>query len=164
MRGHLTREQKQLAFRLKAKGWSLVDIGREIGCSAPMIGLMVRDKKFRHGVPDSWSPRAGCLTIRDYEQILLGRCRGESMSAIARTLGRSPLTLTREVGANGGREHYSAWHAHQRAREEARRPKGCKLRRGPILNEASRRLKELWSPREISQRLTLNFPETQRCG
>jgi len=159
VRGHLTREQKQLAFRLKAKGWSLVDIGREIGCSAPMIGLMVRDKKFRRGVPDNWSPRAGCLTIRDREQILLGLCRGESMSAIARALGRSPSTVTREIGANGGREHYSAWHAHRRAREEARRPKRCKLRRGPLLDEVSRRLKELWSPQEIAQRLALDFPD-----
>jgi transposase, IS30 family len=159
VRGHLTREQKQLAFRLKAKRWSLVDIGREIGCSAPMIGLMVRDKKFRHGVPNNWSPREGCLTIRDREQILLGLCRGESMSVIARALGRSPSTVTREVSANGGREHYSAWHAHQRAREQARRPKCCKLRRGPLLDEVSRRLKELWSPQEIAQRLALDFPD-----
>jgi hypothetical protein len=34
-RGNLSREQKQLALRLHAKGWRLVDIAREIGCSAP---------------------------------------------------------------------------------------------------------------------------------
>lgn len=27
---------------MHAKGWRLVDIAREIGCSAPMVGLMVR--------------------------------------------------------------------------------------------------------------------------
>lgn len=38
--GHLSREQKQLALRLHAKGWRLVDIAKEIGCSAPMVGIM----------------------------------------------------------------------------------------------------------------------------
>ncbi len=50
MRGRLTHEQKQLAFRLWARGWSLVDIGREVGCTAPMVGLMVREGKFQAGV------------------------------------------------------------------------------------------------------------------
>jgi transposase, IS30 family len=155
--GHLTQEQKQLAFRLKAQGWSLVDIGREIGCSAPMIGLMVRGK-FCQGIPDQWAPRAACLTIADREQILLGLGRGESMTAIARTLGRSPSTITREVSANGDREGYSAWRAHQRARRLAMRPKPCKLLPGRLLDEVSLRLLELWSPQQVSQRLALDFP------
>jgi len=36
--GHLSTEQKQLAFRLRKRGWRLVDIAREIGCTAPMVG------------------------------------------------------------------------------------------------------------------------------
>lgn len=44
--GHLSREQKQLALRLHAKGWRLVDIAREIGCSAPMVGIMARTGHF----------------------------------------------------------------------------------------------------------------------
>ena len=68
--GHLSAEQKQLAFRLRARGWRLVDIAREIGCTAPMVGLMVRDGKHRHGVPFGWEPRSGCLTIGEREQIL----------------------------------------------------------------------------------------------
>ena len=66
--------------------------------------------------------------------------QGDSLSGIARDLGRSPSTITREVNANGGREHYSAWQAHERARGEARRPKTCKLRRGTLLTEVTRRL------------------------
>jgi transposase, IS30 family len=57
----LTHEQTQLAFRLRARGWRLVDIAREIGCTAPMVGLMVRDGRFTSGVPDQWVPRSGCL-------------------------------------------------------------------------------------------------------
>ena len=41
MAGILTHDQKQLAFRLRARGWRLVDIAREVGCPTPMVGLMV---------------------------------------------------------------------------------------------------------------------------
>jgi IS30 family transposase len=157
--GHLSAEQKELAFRLRARGWRLVDIAKEIGCTGPMIGIMVREGRHLEGAPFGWEPRPGCLTIHDREQILLGIGRNDTLSAIARSLGRSPSTISREVNANGGRDHYSAWQAHQRARVKARRPKPCKLRRGPLLKEVSRRLKELWSPEEIAQRLALEFPD-----
>jgi IS30 family transposase len=157
--GHLSAEQKQLAFRLRRRGWRLVDIAREIGCTAPMVGLMVRDGVHLDAKPFGWEPRPGCLTVAERERILMGIGRGESLSAIARSLGRSPSTITREVNANGGREHYSAWHAHERAREQARRPKPCKLRKGRLLREVSRRLEQLWSPEEIARRLVLEFPD-----
>lgn len=41
MTGIPTHEQKQLAIRLSARGWRLIDIAREIGCSAPTLGLIV---------------------------------------------------------------------------------------------------------------------------
>ena len=146
MPGILTHEQKQLAFRLRARGWRLVDIAREIGCTAPMVGLMVRAGRFTTGVPDEWEPRFGCLSILEREEILVGLRAGESLSEIAHQLGRSASTISREVAANGGREGYSAWRAHQRGRKGARRPKPCKLRSGPLCDEVARRLLELWSP------------------
>ena len=159
MAGILTHEQKQLAFRLRARGWRLVDIAREIGCTAPMVGLMVRDGRFTTGVPDEWVPRPGYLSIGEREEILVGLHAGESFSSIARGLGRVASTVSREVAANGGREGYSAWVAHQRAREAARRPKPCKLRAGRLLDEVTQRLEQLWSPDEIAQRLPLDFPD-----
>lgn len=159
MPGTLTHEQKQLAFRLRARGWRLVDVAREVGCTAPMVGLMVREGRFTIGIPDDWEPREGCLSIFEREEILVGLRVGESLSSISRRLGRSASTISREVAANGGRETYSAWTAHQRARGEARRPKPCKLRAGPLRDEVTRRLLELWSPDEIAQRLPLDFPD-----
>ncbi len=158
MAGVLTRQQKQLALRLRAQGLSLVAIARQVGCSAPMIGLMVRDGRFLSGVPDAWAPRAGRLTVMEREQILLGLARGDSMSAIARTMSRAASTITREVAANGGRDGYRAWFAHQRARAQACRPKPFKLVGGRLLEEVSRRLLQLWSPQEISGRLRSDFP------
>jgi transposase, IS30 family len=159
MAGILTHEQKQLAFRLRARGWRLVDIAREIGCTAQMVGLMVRAGRFRTGVVDDWEPRSGCLGIVEREEILVGLHAGESLTTIAGQLGRSPSTISRDVAANGGREGYSAWAAHRRARESARRPKVCKLRSGRLCDEVSRRLLELWSPDEIARRLPLDFPD-----
>jgi len=47
--GHLSAEQKELAFRLRAQGWRFADIAREIGCTAPMVGIMVRDGRHVQG-------------------------------------------------------------------------------------------------------------------
>ena len=159
MAGILTHDQKQLAFRLRGRGWRLVDIAREIGCTAPMVGLMVRDGRFTTGVADQWEPRVGCLGIIEREEILVGIRAGNSLTIIARGLGRAPSSISREVAANGGRAGYSAWHAHQRAREKARRPKPCKLRAGRLLDEVAERLKQLWSPQEIAQRLRMDYPD-----
>lgn len=159
MRGHMTNEQKQLAFRLKAQGLSLAEIGRQVGCTGPMVGLMVRAGKFRTGLPDEWKPRAGRLTIRDREQILVGLHRGAPLAAIARSLSRPTSTISREIAANGGRDGYAAWRAHQRARARARRPKPFKLQRGPLLREVARGLTGLWSPQQVSRRLRLDYPD-----
>ena len=70
--GHLSREQKQLALRLHGKGWRLVDIAKEISCSAPLVGIMARTGRHLDARPFGWEPRQGCLTIDEREQILLG--------------------------------------------------------------------------------------------
>ena len=70
--GHLSREQKQLALRLHSKGWRLIDIAREIGCTAPMVGRMAREGRHLDGKPFGWEPREGHLTVFDREEILVG--------------------------------------------------------------------------------------------
>lgn len=151
--GHVSTERKRTAFRLKAKGWRLLDIAREIGCTAAMVGLMVRERRHLDAKPFGWELRSGCLTIDEREEILIGIHEGDALSKIARQLGRSPSTICREVNANGGREQHSACKAHMRARAQSRRPKPFKLHAGRLLDEVSRRLLELWSPDEISNRL-----------
>jgi hypothetical protein len=88
MVGNFIHEQKQLALRLRARGWQLVDVAREIGCTAPMVGLMAREGRFTKGIPDQWEPRPGCLGIAEREEILAGLHAGKSLSAIARHLCR----------------------------------------------------------------------------
>ena len=157
--GHLSREQKQLALRLHGKGWRLVDIAKEIGCSAPMVGVMARSGRHLDAKPLGWKPRQGCLTIDEREQILLGINRGDTFTAIAGQLGRTVSTISREVKRGGGRCEYSAWRAHERARQQTRRPKPFKLRPGRLLEEVASRLEQLWSPDEIAVRLRLDHAD-----
>ncbi|WP_432489302.1 IS30 family transposase [Kineococcus sp. SYSU DK018] len=162
MAGVLTTTQKQLAIRLHAHGLSLVEIARQIGCTPPMVGLMVREKRFLSGVEDSWAPRAGRLSIDERERILIGVRAKESFRAIASALGRSPSTVSREVNVNGGREAYRAWGGHVRAREQTRRPKAFKLIAGPLLAEVTSCLEQWWSPQEIAGRLRRDFPDDEQ--
>lgn len=138
--GHLSWEQKQLAFRLHARGWRLIDIAREVGCTAPMVGKMAREGRHLDGKPFGRDPRPGCLAVEEREQILLGLSRGDTFTAIARSLGRAVSTVSGEVERGGGRAGYSAWRAHERAREQSRRPKPFKLASGRLLDEVARRL------------------------
>ena len=43
-----------------------------------------------------------CLTFSEREEIAVGRAGGDSMRAIARRLGRSPSTISRELQRNAG--------------------------------------------------------------
>jgi IS30 family transposase len=155
----LTQRQKETAFRLRAEGVYLQDIAHQLDCDQSCVSLVVRSRRSPFGVADPWTPRSGRLSVDERERILTGLALAQSLSSIARSLGRSPSTITREVKANGGREHYSVWKSHHRARDQTRRPKPAKLCRGPLLTEVSKRLVQLWSPKEISKRLRLIYPD-----
>jgi IS30 family transposase len=153
----MTREQKQMARRLKAKGLTLKEIARDLSCSLALVTASVYVQRPDVGVPDRWAPAPGRISAEEREEILLGLARGESMSAIARSLGRAPSTITREVAANGGADGYGAWRGHCRAATSSRRPKPAKLDHPPLVRQVSTWLEALWSPQEISERLRLDF-------
>jgi len=68
-----------------------------------------------------------CLCFSEREEIALARARGDSVRAIARRLGRSPSTVSRELRRNADRRGYRATTAHALAYERASRPKPAKL-------------------------------------
>jgi transposase, IS30 family len=88
----------------------------------------------------------------------------ESFAVIARRLAKAVSTISREVAANGGRSCYRAWRAHQRVREQARRPTLCKLADPGLATQVSCWLAEWWSPVQIAGRLRIQFPHDPRCG
>jgi IS30 family transposase len=158
MRPHLTVEQRQLALRLKARGLSLREIGPQVGCSHQGVALVVRHASRRPLRHDWWVPGPGRLTLADREEITIGLHDGDSFTAIAGRLGKAVSTVSREVGANGGRDGYRAWRAHQRAREQARRPKTPKLACPRLADQVGTWLHEWWSPVQISRRLRIEHP------
>lgn len=159
MAAHMTREQRQLAFRLKASGKTLREIARAVGVGHSRLHVVLKGQTIREGRPDTWSPAPGKLSMAEREEILLGLDRGESLRSIARRLKRSPSTVSREVAANGGRGSYRIWPAHQRARACTRRPKAAKLDDPVLCEKVTSWLEEFWSPDEISRRLRREFPD-----
>jgi len=102
-----------------------------------------------------------CLSFAEREEIALARAGGESMRAIARGLGRSPSTISRELARNAGRTGgYRATTAHALAYERASRPKPAKL----VVNRRLRArveedLRRRYSPEQIAGRLRRQFPD-----
>ena len=91
------------------------------------------------------------LSLSEREEIsrwLSMRC---SLRSIARHLGRSPSTISREVQRNGGADRYRAARSDQAAWDRARRPKLCKLACRPFLRRTvSTLLQRQWSPEQVA--------------
>ena len=158
MAKRFTADEQSQARRLAAEGKRLQDIAKVMGRSLSGVWVQVTEIKKASVASDPWQPRPDRLQDHEREKIAVGLGRGESLTSIAKELGRSPSTVTREVAANGGRQHYRAFDAHQRARRCARRPKAAKLEHGPLVEQVTTWLEELWSPKEISGRLTREHP------
>ncbi|MGB3185173.1 MAG: IS30 family transposase [Ornithinimicrobium sp.] len=100
------------------------------------------------------------LSFGEREEIALGRAGGESIRSIARRLGRSPSTISRELARNNdGKGANRATTAHPLAYERASRPKRAKL----VTNVALRKWVELdltkkYSPEQIAGRLREDYP------
>ena len=156
---HLSGEERRLARRLRDQGKTFREIGAAIGCSRQTAhGAVARPSKRTLPSP-LWRPPAGRLTLADREEISFGVRSGATFTAIARGLGRSVSTVSREIAANGGCRDYRAWRAHQRAEQRSKRPKPRKLDHQPLLDQVSVWLGEWWSPKAIAGRLRLEFPD-----
>jgi transposase, IS30 family len=155
---HLSVEQRQLALRLRARGLSLRQIGPQAGCSHEQVRIIVRRAPRRPVRQDDWVPGPGRLTLADREEISIGLQAGQSFTMIAARPGKAVSTVSREVAASGGRAGYRAWRAHQRARQQARRPRTPKLACPELAARVAGWLEQWWSPVQISRRLRIEHP------
>jgi transposase, IS30 family len=151
------RERGEIERRLAA-GEAQLEVAAAVGCDPRTIfRWIVRTGGLRQ---QERRRAARFLSLAEREEIVLGVAAGETAASIARRLGRSVSTVTRELERNGGRALYRAGRAEVRALERARRPKRAKLASCPRLRaEVERRLLERWSPQQIAARLRLDFPE-----
>jgi len=153
MAARLTAEQRCLARRLRGQGWPLRRIAAQVGGSHEAVRLVERDGRVGTGRPGEWSLGPRRLTLAEREEISLGLERAETFTTIAMRVGRVVSSVSREVAANGGRDGYRAWRAHQRARERTRRPKTPKLAGRRLAHQVEVWLREcVVAPRDRSPR------------
>jgi IS30 family transposase len=102
------------------------------------------------------------LTLAEREVISRGITARQSARSLAKLLGRSPSTVSREVSRNGGHDRYRATLADESAWARARRPKCCKLANSPRLRQAvAGKLRLDWSPEQIAGWLKRTYPEDE---
>lgn len=102
------------------------------------------------------------LSIKERESIWEYRIKGKSIREIAKQLGRSPSTVSRELRRNQGKQGYrpstaqEQYHA-RRIRSRRRRI----LCQGPLRDTVVRLLtQQQWSPEQIAERLSLERGES----
>ena len=110
---------------------SLKAIGRAFGKPSSSIYFQVAPHGGIRPAPRRRSRLA--LTLAEREEISRGVASARSMRSMARLLGHSPSTVSREIKRNGGYDRYRAAVANEKARVRARRPKRCKLANDPRL-------------------------------
>jgi IS30 family transposase len=102
------------------------------------------------------------LTLAEREVISRGVTARRSARSIAKLLGRSPSTVSREMNRNGGCERYRATVADENAWARSRRPKCCKLAINSRLRQAvARKLRLDWSPEQVAGWLKRTHPEDE---
>ena len=112
------------------------------------------------------------MTKKTYQQlseserhaIALGLQQKQSLSAMARALGRSKSTISRECSRNGGGNGYVSKFAQQRSdRRRIHTRPGPKLHReGSLFKFVCDHLRQHWSPQQIAGELKRLHPNNKR--
>jgi len=155
-----TNAQRQELWDRYQRGESLNAIARALGKRSSSIYNHLRPTGGIRPVPRKRSRLA--LTLVEREEISRGLVAQQSIREIARTLGRAPSTVSREVRRNGGYSRYRAVEADKCSWDRGRRPKRCKL----ALNErlarlVAAKLKMNWSPEQIAGWLKAEYPRDE---
>lgn len=154
---HYTESQKRLMWDRWQRGESLQQIAQLFDRNHSSIQRILAETG---GIRLAPRHRAGrVLSTIEREEISRGLVAGESIRAIATRLHRAPSTISREIRRNGGSAPYRASQADQRAWDNARRPKVCKLARHRVLARlVAVKLQRQWSPEQIAGWLKRTYP------
>lgn len=106
------------------------------------------------------------LSLLERQRIATLHRQGLSMREIARRLGRSASTISRELARNSAVHDVGGYDgdlAHSRARERLERPRGGRMAAEPGLRQAVQaKLRLEWSPEQIAAWLRAEFPDRPR--
>ena len=142
-------------------------------------GLTVREAAARAGVSESqgmqWFGQAGGvappvpsvdavayrrLSFAERENIAIWHAQEVGVREMARRLGRSPGTVSKELARNSGRREYRASTANVKAEDRATRARAGKLATNLMLRRyVQDKLEQHLSPEQIAGRLRVDFPD-----
>lgn len=135
-----TEREKTLLWERWHQGDGLREIVRLLERGPSSISKVLQRTGGIQPPARSRSSRGLCFGER--ESISRGLASGKSYRTIATEINRSPSTVSREVGRNGGRVRYRATAADQATWDRALRPKVCKLaQRAKLVKAIARKLK-----------------------
>jgi IS30 family transposase len=151
------RQKAELWERWK-RGQCVADIARALGRrnKSGVYRILAHDGGI---APLPRRRAATSLRLEEREEISRGIATGRSIRLIARDLGRSPSTVSREIRRNGGSQGYRASRADRSAWDRALRPKPCRLAHyAPLRWRVAQKLALQWSPVQIAGWLKQQFP------
>jgi transposase, IS30 family len=167
----LGRRGRKRQLAVEDEYWQLIldGVGTVEACRQVGIGRKTgyRWRAERGGLPPLrvGETERACRYLSQLERQRIATLRGRGLGVreIARRLGRSPSTVSRELRRNL-RPHdagvYDGDLAHARARERARRNRAGRLANDKQLRDLVQDKLELeWSPEQISAWLRLNYPD-----
>ena len=143
------QEARELWSRWK-QGQTLSEIGAALG-GRPKSSVFTVLQKSGGVAPPQRARSSRHLSAQEREEISRGLMAGASVRSLARQLGRSPSTISREIARNGGAQQYRASAADDRAWKQAQRPKACTLAGNePLRRVIAQKLQHDWSPQQIA--------------
>lgn len=160
MKRTFTLQEKEIIFDSWKLGIGFSEIAKNLESKPGTIFTVLRDTGGIKPKPRRRRPQH--LTIAEREEIRAGLSAKQSIRAIARTLNRSPSTISREIQRNRGRRYYKAVDANNRAKRMAKRPKPYLLAENANLRRFVLEKLELnWSPEQISGWLKQAMPHQE---
>jgi len=156
-----------LPFEVRRRFWQAIRAGMRIDEAAAVAGASVgwakrlfNDAGGVNPVPVA-DPVGRYLSFAEREELMRLDAAGFGVREIARTLGRAPSTISRELtrGVSSTRV-YRASVAQARADQGRRARRNAKLATNlPLRREVQERLKRKDSPAQIAGRLKVDFPD-----
>ena len=155
----------------QARFWVLMAGGSTLVAACDTVGVNRRTgRRWRQAtggqVPRKKPPSSGrYLCLDERLQIADLHLAGGGVRVIARQLGRSPATISRELvrnrSASTSRRTYAPYAAQKRAAEQGLRPKTSKFDNAELASVVQTKLCLKWSPEQISDHLAITFVDRQ---
>jgi transposase, IS30 family len=159
----MPREVKREVRDRVVAGETWAQVAAGVGVTERTVGRVLSEAG---GMPPRWTVRSvSQLSLPQREEISLGMEAGKSYAQLGREIGCDRSTVKREIDRHharhgGGRDGYRAWRADGDAYTQSRRGKPSKLVTNVRLRgQVEAGLVKHWSPKQISIRLVLDFPD-----